>query len=61
MRHTTLTKCGASGRVIGWTNFSHKQMVHFIKIFQFYWIRLLFMLHVLTGVELVLCLAVTPS
>ena len=37
MKQTTLTQSGAPGRVIGWTNFSHKHSMHgFCRNFQHY-------------------------
>ena len=55
---TTLTQSGASGRLIGWANFSHWQIVHcLVEIFNAFYIILL----VSVGAGLLLCLDVTPS
>ena len=65
MRQTLLTQSGAPGRVIGWTNFSHKHSVHgFCRSFQCFTVFVCICLSILLiflGVELPLCIVVTLS
>ena len=56
MRQMTLTQSGAPGRVIGWTNVSHKHSTHGFRIS-----LLLFIFLILVGDELPLCIVVTLS
>ena len=56
----TYTQSGASGRVIGWTDFSLNTWM-LSKFSIFHWICLLFILLILVGVELPLCIFVTLS
>ena len=58
-----LTQYGVPGLIIGWASFSPEHSVHGFhrNFFTLQGICLLFMLVVLVGVELLLCVVVTPS
>ena len=60
MRQMTLTQSGVPGRVIGGTiSHASTQYIDFVNFFTFNWICLTFILLILVGVELPLCVVVT--
>ena len=64
MRQMTLTQSGVHARIIDWTNFFLTPALNkwiSSKFLTFHWIRLLFILLILVGAELPLCIVVTLS
>ena len=55
-----LTQSRAPGRVIDWTH-TGTQYMDFVEVLIFHWICLPFILLILVGVELPLCIVVTLS
>ena len=56
-----LTQSGAPGRVIGYTNFSYWHSVHRLHRYVLDFTLSAICILVLVGVELLLCVVVTPS